>query len=77
MLNEHERIVLTIAQPDENLEAGDVGTIVHVYADGQAYEVEFLALDGRTNAVATVRADNLRRVTRHDMTHARETQPVS
>jgi hypothetical protein len=74
MPKEHERVVLLAAIPAEGLEAGDVGTIVHVYRDGQAYEVEFLALDGHTRAVATVEADQVRPVTRRDMTHAREMQ---
>jgi hypothetical protein len=39
MIEEHERIVLTRALPDEGLEPGDVGTVVHAYADGKAYEV--------------------------------------
>jgi hypothetical protein len=52
MIKEHERVVLTVAVPDERLEAGDVGTVVHVYRDGQANEVEFVALDGHTAAVA-------------------------
>jgi hypothetical protein len=30
--------------------------VVHVYADGKAFEVEFTALDGKTAAVATVKA---------------------
>jgi hypothetical protein len=30
---------------------GDVGTVVHVYADGKAFEVEFTTLDGKTAAV--------------------------
>jgi len=76
MLNEHERIVLTKSLPEEGLEAGDVGTIVHVYPDGLAYEIEFTALDGTTRAVATVEADQVRRVSRKDMTHAREIQSV-
>jgi len=76
MLKEHERIVLTSPLPEEGLEAGDVGTVVHVYADGQAYEVEFVALDGHTTAVATVEASQVRPVTRRDMTHTREIQTV-
>src|SRR4051812_313139 len=37
-------------------------TIVHVYADGRAYDVGFVALDGHTTAVATAEADHVRRV---------------
>jgi len=76
MLKEHERIVLTSAVTAEGLEAGDVGTIVHVYEDGEAYEVEFVALDGHTTAVVTLEASQVRPVTRRDMTHSREIQTV-
>ena len=76
MLNEHERIGLTKSLPALGLEAGDVGTIVHVYPDGQAYEVEFVALDGHTTAVATIEANHVRPVSRKDMTHTREIQSV-
>ena len=76
MLKEHDRIVLTKSLPVEGLEAGDVGTIVHVYLDGRAYEVEFVALDGHTTAVATIETDHVRPVSRKDMTHAREIQTV-
>lgn len=72
MIKEHDRIVLTVPVPDAGLEAGDVGTVVYVYADGKAYEVEFVALDGHTKAVVTLEADQVRPVTGHDMTHARE-----
>jgi hypothetical protein len=74
MLTEHERVVLLTAIPAEGLEPGDVGTVVHVYRDGQACEVEFIALDGHTRAVTTVEADRVRPVSRHDMTHARQVQ---
>ena len=76
MLKEHDRVVLTRPVSTEGLEAGDVGTIVHVYRDGQAYEVEFVALDGHTTAVATLEADQVRPVTSRDMTHSREIQAV-
>ena len=55
-IKEHDRVVLTTDLPAEKLEAGDVGTVVHVYRDGLAYEVEFFTLDGSTAAVVTVEA---------------------
>ena len=72
MIKEHERIVLNVAVPSEGLEAGDVGTVVHVYRDGLAYEVEFTTLDGKTAAVVTLEADQVRPVGKHEITHARE-----
>jgi hypothetical protein len=77
MIKEHDRIVLTKAIPDEGLEVGDVGTVVHVYGDGKAFEVEFTTLDGRTAAVATVDASALRPVTSHEITHSRELSRAS
>jgi len=74
MIKEHERIVLKVAIPTEGLEAGDVGTVVHVYRDGRAYEVEFFTLDGSTAAVVTVEAVDVRPVHKREITHARELQ---
>jgi hypothetical protein len=71
MLGEHDRIVLTVDMSAGRLKAGDVGTIVHVHRDGEAFEVEFLALDGTTAALATVPASRLRPVAANDLTHAR------
>ena len=70
-IKEHERVILNKTMPDDRLEAGDVGTVVHVYPDGSAYEVEFTTLDGRTAAVVTVGASDVRRVSRREITHAR------
>lgn len=71
MIKEHERVVLTKPMPAEGLEAGDVGTVVHVYRDGKAYEVEFVALDGHTAAVVTLESSHVRPVTGREITHAR------
>jgi hypothetical protein len=71
-MKEHERVVLKTPVPAEGLEAGDVGTVVHVYRDGKAYEVEFLTLDGRTAAVITVEVAQVRPVGHREITHARE-----
>lgn len=70
-MKKHERVVLTKPVPNERLEAGDVGTVIHVYGDGLAYEVEFMTLDGRTAAVVTVEVSDVRPVSRHEITHAR------
>lgn len=72
MIKEHERIILTSPVPASGLEAGDVGTVVHVYPDGAAYEVEFVMLDGHTAAVLTLEATQVRPVGRRDLTHSRE-----
>lgn len=76
MLEEHDRIVLTEDISGLRLKAGDVGTIVHVHRGGRAFEVEFLALDGQTAALATVPAVRLRPVAATDLTHAREMRRV-
>lgn len=76
MTSEHERVVLTVAVPEEGLEPGDVGTVVHVYRDGKGYEVEFVALDGHTAAVVTLEASQVRPVSRREITHAREVRAV-
>jgi hypothetical protein len=72
MIAEHERVVLTASVPTEGLECGDVGTVVHVYKDGLAYEVEFTTLDGKTAAVATLEAAQVRPVGNREITHARQ-----
>ena len=74
MIKEHDRIVLTNDIPGEGLKAGDVGTVVHVYAQGEAFEVEFLTLDGKTAAIATIPSSQVRAVSSQDITHARPTK---
>ena len=76
MIKEHERVVLTGPVPAEGLEAGDVGTAVHVYGDGLAYEVEFTTLAGKTAAVVTLEASQVRAVADREITHARELAPA-
>ena len=71
MIEEHDRVVLTENLPEQDLQAGDVGTVVHIYGDGAAFEVEFFHLDGRTLAVETVEAAAVRPVASTDVPHAR------
>jgi hypothetical protein len=49
-----------------------VDTVLHVDKDGLAYEVEFTTLDGKTAAVATLEAAQLRPVGNREITHARQ-----
>ena len=48
MIKEHTQVVLTQDLPEQGLFAGDVGVVVHIYSDGQAYELEIFTLDGQT-----------------------------
>ena len=72
MIKEHDCIVLTQDLADEGLQAGDVGTVVHIHREGAAYEVEFITLTGRTVAVATVLPSQLRPICQSDISHVRE-----
>ena len=72
MIGEHDRVVLKTDVPADGLKAGDVGTVVHLYADGRGYEVEFVTLDGCTAAVVTLEAEQVRPVSPREITHARE-----
>lgn len=72
MIREHDRVVLTTPLADDGLEPGDVGAVVHIYPDHAAYEVEFVTLTGRTAAVVTVSADQVRPVGSTEIPHARE-----
>lgn len=73
-IKEHDCVVLTASLPEEKLEAGDVGTVVHVHKGGVAYEVEFVTLAGETIAVATVEASQVRPIGKRDLNHVRELQ---
>jgi hypothetical protein len=50
--------MLTTPLPDEGLEAGAIGTVVHVFDTPRtAYEVEFVDDDGTTAAITTLTRD--------------------
>ncbi len=71
MIQEHDCVVLTKNLPEENLEAGDIGTVVHIHGAGEGYEVEFMTLDGQTVAVSTLLADQVRPIGRREIAHVR------
>ncbi len=71
MTCERDQVVLTENLPDLSLEAGDVGVIVHVYRAGEAFEVEFLTLEGETAGIATLPAGKVRAVRKGEIAHVR------
>ncbi|MGC2238322.1 MAG: DUF4926 domain-containing protein [Pyrinomonadaceae bacterium] len=52
-------VALTTDLPEENLWSGQVGTIVEVYNNGEAFEVEFVDKEGHTYGLLTLRAEQL------------------
>jgi hypothetical protein len=50
-----DSVVLLEDLPDANLSRGNVGAIVEVYNNGEAFEVEFVASDGSTYGLTTLR----------------------
>ena len=72
MIREHDRVVLAMSVPGEDLQMGDVGSVIHVYGRGEGYEVEFVTLDGETAAVVTLKSDQVRPVHRREIVHARQ-----
>jgi hypothetical protein len=72
MIQELDTVVLTRDIPQQKLRKGDLGAVVLVHEDGQAYEVEFVMLGGETLAVVTLPADAVRTATGREIPNARE-----
>ncbi len=72
MINEHDCVVLMQDLPDEGLKAGDIGTVIHIHASGDGYEVEFMTLAGETVSVVTLLPSQLRSIAPRDLAHVRE-----
>ena len=72
MIELFKEAVLSIDLPESGLEKGDVGIVVEIYDNHRGYEVEFLTKEGRTVAVETLMADQIRAIGEKDMWHVRE-----
>ncbi len=75
MIQELDLVVLICSIEGKSLQLGDVGTVVHCYEDGQAYEVEFIDGDGKTLAVLTLDASDIRPQIGGEILHMREVAP--
>jgi len=45
--------------PEENLWRGQIGAVVEIYNDGEAFEVEFVDTNGRTYGLLALRAEQV------------------
>jgi hypothetical protein len=62
-IKEHDIVELTHLILEEGLIPGDVGTVVHIYPDNLAYEVEF-SPEGMPTTVLTLEPKDIRLLTK-------------
>ncbi len=72
---ELDTVVMRHDKPAAGLKAGDLGAVVHVYSP-ESIEVEFVTASGRTMALLTLGADDVRAVRDTDLLAVRPTAPL-
>ena len=73
MYNVLDTVVLTRDLAQAGLRRGDLGAIVEVHGPN-AFEVEFVAASGRTQALVTLTANDIRHVGDEDLVSVRTVQ---
>jgi len=76
MFNLLDTVVLTRDIPDAGLRRGDLGAIVEVHGPN-AFEVEFVAASGRTQALVTLTGDDIRQVVDSDLVSVRSVEKAA
>ncbi|MDZ4672079.1 MAG: DUF4926 domain-containing protein [Phototrophicales bacterium] len=71
MINELDRVVLTIDLPEHGLKAGDIGMVAHVYGDPLGYEIEFVTLTGDFVALVAMYPHQIRPIAQNEIAHIR------
>ena len=66
-----ETVVLNCDLPDRGLRKGDLGAIVHVY-EPDGLEIEFVSAAGKTEALVTVKENDVRAVSDNDLITVRQ-----
>lgn len=67
-IKEHEMVALLHEMPDEKLVPGDIGTVVMIHNNGEAFEVEFPNPAGKPRyVVVTVRREILLKLRNLDL----------
>lgn len=70
-IKEHDAVVLARPIPGHGLQAGDIGAVVFIHREGEAYEVEFVAGDGSTLGLVTLAPEDVRPLDAAEIPHAR------
>ena len=71
MIKELDNVVLKHDINKYGLKNGDIGTVVHCYSDGKAFEVEFVTAEGTTLAILTLDFSSIRTATNREVLHVR------
>ncbi len=71
MIKELDSVVLMNDLPKHGLAKGDIGTVVLVHEGGKGCTVEFMTLAGKTIAVVTLLAGQVRLIAKDEIAHAR------
>lgn len=71
MFEELDTVVLAHNIEKYGLKKGDIGTVVHIYEEGKALEVEFITAKGKTVAVLTLTPSDIRPMERNEILHVR------
>jgi len=75
MIEELDTVVLSHDIEEHGLKA-DVGAVVHRYTNAPAYEVEFVTAEGKTIALSTLTAEDVRPIASQEILHVRELVPA-
>ena len=71
MIEELKLVSLLEDLPKHGLQKGDLGTVVFIHKQGEAYEVEFMTLEGETISVITVLPHQVRQVGPREIAQSR------
>jgi hypothetical protein len=71
MIKELESMVLTTDLPEHGLAKGDIGTVLLVHDGGRGCTMEFMTLTGKSIAVVTLLADQVRPIAKDEVAHVR------
>jgi hypothetical protein len=77
MIKELDSVVLTTDLPEHGFARDDIGTVVLVHEGSKGCTVEFMTLAGRTIAVVTLLANQIRQIAKDEIARASHVATVA